>query len=314
MASILSFGGVYLDINATNFPIPSDANQLINTETVGNQYEMVVGGSAVNMARFSSKLGMQTFFIGKIGNDKPAQMLKELFLDEGIFPLLIEDSTKITNLNTNLVGAHGESLMLSFGNANQAFSLQEVLSTLKKHIDSIDYVYFGGVFKLKTILSGILDLAKKIKAHNKKIIVDHGRVVNTATSEEKEIVRQLALNSDIYLPSKDEFLELWGVENIEQGFSVIASTAKQSLTVVKDADNGAFIIEDGRVLHVPAFKVDAVNTVGAGDSFNAGFLCAYTKSKSLEGAVRFANAVAALKISTNTFPTKQKIDILLQDK
>jgi len=58
---------------------------------------------------------------------------------------------------------------------------------------------------------------------------------------------------------------------------------------------GSFFWIDGKIVNIPAFKVDVVDTTGAGDSFHAGFEVAYLESGDILYAARFASAVAAIK-------------------
>ena len=307
---IISFGAVYLDINAMHFPIPNDVNKLIGTETVGPSYEIVLGGSAVNFVRFCKKLGHTGFFIGKVGKDKSGKILTNLFKEENIIPALSQDATKQTNLNTNIVSDNNSSIMLSFGSANQSLAKKDVMDQLEKHINDIDLLYLGGVFKLKNLLPSLTEIVGFVKSNQKKVVLDHGRIVNTVTDTEKDIVKEMAMLSDYYLPSKDEFLELWNVATIDDGLHLFAD--KPVTVVVKDGENGAYSMTNNAIVHVPAFAVDAVNSIGAGDSFNAGFITAQLEGKSLEESIRFAHAVAALKISQDDFPTRDDIDNLLK--
>ncbi len=309
MKSILSLGAVYLDITAYHFPIPQDANQLVGTETVGKEYEMVLGGSALNFVRFCQKLGLKTYFIGKTGKDAAAKTLETLFEKEGITPFLAQGESEQTNINANLTDDTGKSIMLSFGNANQSVTAHDVLEEVNKHIHDVDILYLGGVFKLRTLLPSLEEIILFAKENKKIVALDHGRIINTVTESEKEVVRNLIESVDIYLPSKDEFLELWNVSSIEEGLLLFKKTSLS--VVVKDAENGAYTLVENTPQHIPGFPVTPINTIGAGDSFNTGFITALSDSKSLEDAIRFANATAALKILTNQFPTRKEIEVLL---
>lgn len=303
---IASVGSVYLDMNAPHFPIPHPADKLVGAETVGNEYEMVLGGSAVNFARFCQHLGLHTLFIGKTGRDRIRSLLLEGFTTEGIIPALSVSDDKQTNMNVNLISPTLDSIMLSFGNANQSLSPEDVSRQLEEHVHDFDALYLGGVFKLKNLLPSLLTIVSLAKSQGKKVILDHGRVVNTVTDEEKTIVREVVKSADVYLPSKDEFLALWNVSSVEKGLALFAGSA--SHVVIKDAENGAFARENGVFFQIPAFVVSPKNTVGAGDVFNAGFITAQSEGKSLRESMQFANAVAGLKISQDRFPTREEIE------
>jgi len=98
---------------------------------------------------------------------------------------------------------------------------------------------------------------------------------------------------DLFLPNEDEVRAISGVEDPELALRELSERAR--LVVVKRGPAGAMAWQDGRVWHSPGFQVEVVDTTGAGDSFNAGFLFAYViQEQSLVEALRFANACGAL--------------------
>jgi hypothetical protein len=90
-----------------------------------------------------------------------------------------------------------------------------------------------------------------------------------------------------------------------------ARTVTGATIIVKQAESGATGNDHTQTLHIPAYPVAPINTVGAGDSFNAGFLKALSLGKNLEEAVRFANATAALVISQKTLPNIEAIETFI---
>jgi sugar/nucleoside kinase (ribokinase family) len=72
---------------------------------------------------------------------------------------------------------------------------------------------------------------------------------------------------------------------------------------------------DGTIVHSPAFVVEVANVIGAGDSFNAGFIAAMVEGRGLPEALRWANAVAARKVGrpagTSDLPTRAEVEALL---
>ena len=109
------------------------------------------------------------------------------------------------------------------------------------------------------------------------------------------------------MPSKDEFLELWNVSSIEEGLKQLDGKSS-GIIVVKDSENGAVTIIDGQIHAVPAFSVQPIHIIGAGDSFDAGFIAATSQGKDLLTSMKFACATAALKISQPALPTIASID------
>ncbi len=98
---------------------------------------------------------------------------------------------------------------------------------------------------------------------------------------------------DVFMPNAAEALACTGMRTVEQAATALASDG--SCVVVKDAGSGAFAIEPstGAALRVPAVKVDARDTTGAGDVFDAGFIYGSLAEWPLEERLRFANLCAA---------------------
>ncbi len=78
-----------------------------------------------------------------------------------------------------------------------------------------------------------------------------------------------------------------------------------------DAENGAITVTNEEVVRIPAFRVRPVNTIGAGDCFNAGFIASQSKGVGILESIRYANATAAVKISATKPPTLDAINDLL---
>lgn len=309
---LIAIGGIYLDFNALNFPLHKDGLQL-ETEAVGSEYIAELGGSAVNFARLCATLKIPTTFIGKVGQDSMGELVAKLLHEVGIRPSLIQSDEVQTNISFNMINTHGESIMAVVGSANQSLGASEVYSRASEKLEQSPYLFLGGCFKLKNLLpayTGLLDDAKKV---NTKIVIDHGRLNDGVTNEEKDIVRQMALKADIYLPSRDEFVQLWNAESVEEGLTQYRKRSP-GIIVLKDGSNGARTIDqNGKITHIPAFSVSPIHTIGAGDSFNAGFISAQYNGMNMAESIQFACAAGALKVSKTALPTYDEIVRLTQE-
>lgn len=299
--NLIAIGAIYVDVNAYNFPF-GDEGLAIETEVIGEDYVVEPGGSAVNFAKLCSNMSIPTTFIGKVGNDDPADILVKKMRAAGIEPRLIKSPDVQTNLSFNMASPEGKSIMTVVGSANQALTADEVYEKAAELLTDSPYLYLGGCFKLKALLPAYQRLAKRAKQTDTMIVLDHGRLNNTVTEEEKETVRQLALLADIYLPSCDEFQELWDAASIEEGLINFSAQSKASI-VVKDGSKGAFTVIDSQIHQIAPFKATPTYMIGAGDSFNAGLIAGLYNGMSLLESARFASATAALKITHPELPT-----------
>jgi sugar/nucleoside kinase (ribokinase family) len=298
---LIAIGGAYIDITVPNFPLESTGLQL-ETEVVGSEYIIEPGGSAVNFARLCGALDMPVRFIGKVGKDTFGTTLADFLRRDHVQPALVVGEDVSTNVGFNMVNQDGKSIMAVAGTANQSLAVDEVYTAATERLASGSYLYIGGCFKLKKLLPAFERLMQDAKTANVPVVLDHGRVTNDIADSDKEIVRKLALRTDIYLPSADEFMKLWGVSSIEAGLRLLKHKGHAGVTIVKNSDKGALVLIDDRVVTVPSFAVTPIHTIGAGDTFNAGFIAAQYKGTNLLDSIRFGCATAALKISQKTLP------------
>ena len=92
---------------------------------------------------------------------------------------------------------------------------------------------------------------------------------------------------DIFLPNKAEFLLLTGTSSMEEGIAMIKEIAPNLTLVIKDGSNGAYGWNYGKLVHQPAFlNTDVIDCIGAGDSFNAGFIHEFLKGSLLKKCLK----------------------------
>ena len=105
-------------------------------------------------------------------------------------------------------------------------------------------------------------------------------------------VEGVARMVDVFLPNEVELEAITRGASAEAALRALHNATTR--TVVKLGAAGAMTLEDGRTLHVPGFAVRPVDTTGAGDSFNAGFLHAFVRGRPMPECLLFGNACGAL--------------------
>jgi len=305
---LISLGTMYVDINCINFPFTKALS--VQRETTGNEYQLELGGSALNFARLTAQLGLHTTFIGKIGKDMMGKILLELLKKNTIYSSVIEDGNVQTNLAAHYIYRDGTSVMTSSGSANQALTYHEVQERLAHH-EGAALLYIGGCFKLKKLLPYLPALAKMAQKKGIRVILDHGRITNQVSKEDIQIIRELITHTDIYLPSIDEFLMVWESQTIAGGI-ISMKDYGQPCTVIKQGDFGAVGFYKNNRIEISAVPISVINTVGAGDSFNAGFIKAYSEGKDMKECIRYACATAVVKAPTLELPTNASRGKLLE--
>lgn len=309
MSKILAIGNVYLDINCSN--VPFDEKGIIpEKEPVSDTYIMEPGGSALNFAHQCAKLQLDAAFVGKAGIDRAGQLVSELIEDWGLHVALVRSPTVSTNLAINFTNPVGQTISTASGSANQSLEQAEVSEQLTRHLPELKYIYIGGCFKLYSLLPALEQIIITAQAAGVKIVFDHNRIPTNASLEQQTIVKKIALLSDYYFPSRAEFLELWSLQSIEQGLEQLKGQSNVQI-IVKNGEDGCLALDEQNLIKMPAFPIQLVNTIGAGDSFNAGFIAGQEQGLNLAKSMEFANATAALKISQATLPILEDVHTLV---
>jgi len=140
-----------------------------------------------------------------------------------------------------------------------------------------------------------LSLGKKL-IHQKKmqLVMDGNSSTGEITGKTKEstAIRRAIKSVDIFLPNALEARRLTGVDNLPGAIRQLAKLCP--LVVIKDGPNGSLVYSNKQIIQVPALSVNPIDTTGAGDNFDAGFLYAWLESQSIETCLKWGNIVGGL--------------------
>ena len=251
------------------------------------------GGNAMTAALNLKRLGVESAIIGKIGKDPFGAFLKERFQVSGVdIRGLTEDEDVQTSTSVVLLDEDGERSFLHCVGANGTFCGADINEAV---IDDYDLVFVTGTFLLNTFDGKQTEeFLKACKQKGKTTFLD---VCWDATGRWGELLNPCMPYIDYFLPSIDEAEMLSGEtdpKRIAQSFS----ERGVKNTVIKMGHRGCFVkTEDMKAgVFVPSFKVQAVDTTGAGDSFCSGFLAAYANGELPLYCALIANAAGSCNV------------------
>ncbi len=272
---------------------------------LGKQKEW--GGSGPMFSQAFAALGRKVLFAGEVGHDFDGEFVLRQAEKAGVACFVSMKGGSITNTNENIVLDNGEKYYFTDGtaNANRQLDAEDILSRLDPYKFSIERYYLAGGLKLPVFTR---DLSKQLLTRKADVVIDHGRIIPGVTTEEnKQTIRDVVKESKVYLPDESELMGLYDVEDLEEAMQKVKDST-DALVVVKRGKNGACYLDHGRLVEVPGYSVPVVNNVGAGDTFNAGLISSLISRKPLYDAVRFANAVAAMRVATGEFHSTQEVE------
>ena len=308
---VLFVGGIVADINISGldrFPEPETEFTPRSDVWHDRPANLLVGGPAANSAVVHAALAGPCAVAGPIGRDAFGDFLVNALQPRGIDCLGRRLATTATH--TIALGADGR---------RQAYYYPG------EHIDlgGIALNWHGGHLYLtalsltvdRPIIPGVLALAAVAHAANGRTILDIGQAGPEMLNLDE--LCQLAGAIDIVIGNAYEF-ELVLDAPYEEGRQRLRD-AVSGAVIVKLGAEGALVDPgpDQPLIPVPGFPVEAINPIGAGDSFGGGLMVALGRGASLPAACEYANAVGANSVSTPRGPegvTAESVDAILRTR
>jgi hypothetical protein len=146
------------------------------------------------------------------------------------------------------------------------------------------------------LYSGSLLSAGKriIRAKNMTLVMDGNSSSGDILGKTKECksIRNAIKSVDIFLPNAQEAKRMTGEGDLEKAIIQLGELCP--MIIIKDGSNGSYSYTRGHLIHEPAIRVDPVDTTGAGDNFNAGFLRAWLDGNPLNICLKWGNIVGGL--------------------
>jgi len=248
--------------------------------------EMASGGSAANTIHGLARLGIETAFIGTIGDDETGRFFKNDLEKSGIKPLLKVSKTPSGIANT-LITKDGERTFGTFLGAAIELSGSDLQLS---QFEGYDYLHVEGyLVQNHELMETILKLAKQAGL---KISLDMAsfNVVEDNLDFLKVMVKKYV---DIVFANEEEAKAFTG-EEPEEALETLAQQTE--IAVVKIGSKGSMIKTAGIKTNVGAIKTTAVDTTGAGDLYASGFLYGVINNLGMEKAGRIGSLLASTVI------------------
>jgi len=251
------------------------------------------GGCACNTAMALGKLGIDTAVIGKVGCDTFGDFLIKIMKDVNIDTTgIVCDCSVNTSTTVVLISPDGERSFLHFYGGNAKMSEDNVNYDIVK---MAKILHVAAAF-LVPGLDGESMACVLEKTHQIGLMTS----LDTAWDAEgrwMQLLEPCLRHVDIFIPSIEEAQILSGKQHAPEIAEAFLDYGINTV-VLKLGAEGCYVRTPEDEFSVPAFKVEkVVDTLGAGDSFVAGFLAAVIKGWDLRKACRFANAVGAACVS-----------------
>ena len=290
--NLVVLGSINADhiLNLNSFPTPGET-------VTGSHYQVAFGGKGANQAVAAGRSGANIAFIACTGDDDIGESVRKQLAKDNIDVALI------------FVNGEGENVIGIHAGANAALS-PALVEAQHERIAQASAL----LMQLESPIESVLAAAKI--AHQNKTMV----ALNPAPA--RELSDELLALVDIITPNETEAEKLTGirVENDEDAAKAAqALHAKGIHTVlITLGSRGVWASVNGEGQRVPGFKVEAVDTIAAGDTFNGALITALLEETPLPEAIRFAHAAAAIAVTRKgaqpSVPWREEIEAFLSQQ
>ncbi|XKH50504.1 sugar kinase [Chryseomicrobium palamuruense] len=265
-------------------------------------FERKIGGAELNVMLGCARLGLKPGWISKLGNDEFGRHILNTVRGEGVDVSEVKlEENYATSLNFKEIREDGSS---------RTFYYRHPSPTEKFSIDNLpfEYVQQAKVLHITGVFPAIVEKNRELVLELLKFAKSKGIIVSFDPNIRlrlwnKEDAREILLT---FLPYVDQLLtskeELEILFDAKDGQHILKSIATFSFTevVMKDGSNGSYYLKDSQWIHVPAIPAEkVVDTVGAGDGFDSGYLYGLLQGWPLHERLHFANAVGSMVVQVH---------------
>lgn len=278
MTSVIGFGALNLDKIYYVDKIPSKDEEGFVKEVIFSP-----GGSAANTIVGLSRLGVKTAYIGKIGSDEEGKILLNDLVSEEVDTSCVIRASGRSGVAMVFVDERGNRAILVDPGVNDTIKFDEIDLDEAKKYKTIHLTSFICKNGMDSFVS-----QKKIVREFEIVSFDPGMPYAERGLKEVEPILK---ETTIFLPSKSE-IEILFKKDYEEAAEDCLSMGVE-IVVVKLGEKGCYVKSRDAELYSKSLATKVVDTTGAGDAFNAGFIYGFLKGRDLETCAKYGNYVAA---------------------
>lgn len=263
---------------STDFVVTTDKRPEVGETITGTGFETTFGGKGANQAVASARLGADVYMVGTVGSDIFGKELLLNLTTNKIHIDYVEPVTHEPSGSAHITIADGDNSIVYIPGANNEIDPHRIQS-LKETIQSVQMVVVQNELP-QEVVDEIIELCF---LNNVKVIY------NPAPARE---VQQSVLEKATYFtPNESEFHQLFPDMTISEG---LAKYPNQLILTM--GSKGVYYHDGESEKQIPSYKVQPVDTTGAGDTFNGAFAVAISSGMSMDESIRFGNLAASLSI------------------
>jgi sugar/nucleoside kinase (ribokinase family) len=258
-------------------------------ELLASGFAITLGGSSAILAHNLAGLGSRVGFVTKVGNDFFGTLALERLRESGVDLARVAQGAK-----------SGVTLILPHGPQRHILTYPGTISELRfedldlEYLASARHFHMSSLFLQRKLLPRVPELFRQMKCA--------GLTTSLDTNDDPDdrwdgVLEEILPYVNILLPNEREAMKMSRADDLETALSRLAQ--KVETVVVKLGVRGAVAIRDGHRFSAPALPVTVIDPVGAGDSFDAGFLHQFLRGADLTMCLAYGNMCGAFSTTAS---------------
>ncbi|OAX48086.1 ribokinase [Paenibacillus sp. AD87] len=289
MAKICVIGSSSMDLVVTSARRPGAGETVL-----GDSFKTVPGGKGANQAVAAARLGADVSMIGRVGDDAFGTAILNNFKANGVNTQNVKPVTHMESGTAHIVLAEGDNSIVVVEAANREVT--------PAYVDEA-----AEVIQRADIVMIQQEIPEETVVRVSEICAQSGTPLLLNPAPARKVPDEVIDNAAYITPNEHE------AEILFQGMTPAEALRKYpNKLFITEGSNGVRYFDGEQEIVVPTYKVEPVDTTGAGDTFNAAFAVALAEGKPLQDSIRFANRAASLSVTKfgaqGGMPTRDEVE------
>jgi len=255
-------------------------------ELLASNMMLTLGGSSVIVAHNLAALGARVGFISRIGDDSLGQIALDYLSASGVDVSRVRRTGAMKTGVTVVLQRENWRNMVTYAGTTAELGIEDLDLT---YLADSRHFHLSSFYLLKNLRPSVPELFRQFKAAGLTISLDTN---DDPDDEWRDGLDKVFQYVDVFLPNQREAEKISGASNLNHALAELSK--KVPMVVVKLGAEGALGQQADRQVQAPGVIVESIDAVGAGDSFNAGFLSEYVRGADFSNCLTMANLAGAL--------------------
>lgn len=259
----------------------------VGKEVLADHMALTLGSSSAIFASNISSLGARVAFIGKIGSDIFGELVLKSLRENGVDVSMIKSLPDVGTGATIVLNVEEDRANTTYPGAMNLLTLDDIPPS---YLERGKHVHFSSYFLQPGMRNGLGEMFRTAQGLGLSTSFD----MQWDPLEAWDLpVEEILPHVNVFLPNEQELLFLTGETNLEKAIEHIGEFS--DILAIKQGNRGSTIVSNKRITRREAFiNHSVVDAIGAGDSFNAGFIYKYIKGESVAACQEYGNLTGAV--------------------